>query len=46
MRFLTVKLDNDAIESIEKNKKVSHEDNSAEDAETSNKSEVYTNDSE
>ena len=46
LRFLTVKLDNDAIESIEKNKKVSQEDNSAEDAETSNKSEVYTNDSE
>ena len=46
LRFLTIKLDNDAIESIEKNKKVSQEDNSAEDAETSNKSEVYTNDSE
>lgn len=46
LRFLTVKLDNDAIESIEKNKKVSQEDNSAENAETSNKSEVYTNDSE
>ena len=46
LRFLTVKLDNDAIESIEKNKKVSQEDNSAEHAETSNKSEVYTNDSE
>ena len=46
LRFLTVNLDNDAIESIEKNKKVSQEDNSAEDAETSNKSEVYTNDSE
>ena len=46
LRFLTIKLDNDAIESIEKNKKVSQEDNSAENAETSNKSEVYTNDSE
>ncbi|MEJ2615896.1 MAG: 30S ribosomal protein S6 [Ignavibacteriaceae bacterium] len=46
LRFLTIKLDNDAIESIEKNKKVSQEDNSAEHAETSNKSEVYTNDSE
>ena len=46
LRFLTIKLDNDAIESLEKNKKVSQEDNSAENAETSNKSEVYTNDSE
>ncbi len=40
LRFLTIKLDNDAIESIEKNKKVSQDNNSAENAETSNKSEV------
>ncbi|MFZ0452461.1 MAG: 30S ribosomal protein S6 [Ignavibacteriaceae bacterium] len=46
LRFLTVKLDNDAIESIEKNKKVSQDDNSAENAETSKKSEVFTKDSE
>lgn len=46
LRFLTVKLDNDAIESIEKNKKVSQDDNSAENAETSKKPGVYTKDSE
>lgn len=46
LRFLTIKLDSDAIEHIEKNKKVSQDENSAENAETSSKSEVYTNDSE
>jgi small subunit ribosomal protein S6 len=46
LRFLTVKLDNDAIEHIEKNKKVSLEENSAGEAETSSKSEVYTTESE
>jgi small subunit ribosomal protein S6 len=46
LRFLTIKLDNDAIEHIEKNKKVSQDENSAENVETSSKSEVYTNDSE
>jgi small subunit ribosomal protein S6 len=46
LRFLTIKLDNDAVEHIEKNKKISQEENSAVNAETSSKSEVYTNDSE
>ena len=46
LRFLTVKLDNDAIEHIEKNKKVSQEENTAERAEVSSKPEVYTTDSE
>ena len=46
LRFLTIRLDNDAIEHIEKNKKVSQDENSAENVETSSKSEVYTNGSE
>ncbi len=46
LRFLTIKLDNDAIEHIEKNKKVSQDENSADNAETSRKSEVTTNGSE
>jgi small subunit ribosomal protein S6 len=46
LRFLTVKLDVDAIEHIEKNKKVSQDENSVENVETKSKSEVYTNDSE
>jgi small subunit ribosomal protein S6 len=45
LRFLTIKLDNDAIEHIEKNKKVSQDENSADDVEVSKKSEVYTTDS-
>jgi small subunit ribosomal protein S6 len=46
LRFLTVKLDVDALEHIEKNKKVSQDENSVENVETKSKSEVYTNDSE
>jgi small subunit ribosomal protein S6 len=45
LRFLTIKLDNDAIEHIEKHKKVSQDENSGDDSEESKKSEVYTNDS-
>ena len=46
LRFLTIKLDNDAIEHIEKHKRISQEEVSAEEAESSSKSEVYTNGSE
>jgi small subunit ribosomal protein S6 len=45
LRFLTIKLDNDAIEHIEKHKKISQDESSTDDVENSKKSEVYTNDS-
>ncbi len=45
LRFLTIKLDNDAIEHIEKHKKVSQDENSTAEVEVSKKSEVHTNDS-
>ena len=45
LRFLTVKLDSDAIEHIEKHKKVSQEETSAAEAGVSTKSEVSTSSS-
>lgn len=46
LRFLTIKLDSDAIEHIEQHKKVSQDENSTDDVDNRRKSEVYTNDSE
>jgi small subunit ribosomal protein S6 len=43
LRFLTIKLDSDAIEHIEKHLKAAQDENPVADVEASKKTEVYTN---